>query len=271
MFKKLFHSKPIIVWTVIISICILVSAFLAHIAADSQKKYAYVLRHAVSKSISKAEISQFRPSNEMHNQSTIQSNTPISKASETSSSIPSVNSSKGSPEKPKNKSSDHSNDSITSSAISNINDSISDSVSTNSSSTSSKSSTSSMKTGPVDSSNNNQNSSSSSSASNNDSDSEYRSDITYTQLLNNSADYFGQKIQLSGDVLSINSDNKVIMSVPGDPNKQILIILNTLNQPIVEGDNLTVYGIYKGNSLEGTTELPQIFVDIITDHSGQKW
>lgn len=268
MFKKLFHSKPIIVWTVIISICILVSAFLAHIAADSQKKYAYVLRHAVSKSISKAEISQFRPSNEMHNQSTIQSNTPISKASETSSSIPSVNSSKGSPEKPKNKSSDHSNDSITSSAISNINDSISDSVSTNSSS---KSSTSSMKTGPVDSSNNNQNSSSSSSASNNDSDSEYRSDITYTQLLNNSADYFGQKIQLSGDVLSINSDNKVIMSVPGDPNKQILIILNTLNQPIVEGDNLTVYGIYKGNSLEGTTELPQIFVDIITDHSGQKW
>ncbi|MEO3698283.1 hypothetical protein ABGW26_10080, partial [Leuconostoc falkenbergense] len=52
---------------------------------------------------------------------------------------------------------------------------------------------------------------------------------------------------------------------------QILIILNTLNQPIVEGDNLTVYGIYKGNSLEGTNELPQIFVDIITDHSGQKW
>lgn len=259
MFKKLFHSKPIIVWTVVISICILVSAFLAHIAADSQKKYAYVLRHAVSKSIRKAEISQFRPSNEMHNQSTIQSNTPISKASETSSSIPSVNSSKGSPDKPQNKSSDHSNDSI------------SDSVSTNSSSTSSKSSTSSMKTGPVDSSNNNQNSSSSSSASNNGRDSEYRSDITSTQLLNNSADYFGQKIQLSGDVLSINSDNKVIMSVPGDPNKQILIILNTLNQPIVEGDNLTVYGIYKGNSLEGTTELPQIFVDIITDHSGQKW
>lgn len=259
MFKKLFHSKPIIVWTVVISICILVSAFLAHIAADSQKKYAYVLRHAVSKSIRKAEISQFRPSSEMNNQSTIQSNTPISKASETSSSIPSVNSSKGSPEKPQNKSSDHSNDSI------------SDSVSTNSSPTSSKSSTSSMKTGPVDSSNNNQNSSSSSSASNNGSDSEYRSDITSTQLLNNSADYFGQKIQLSGDVLSINSDNKVIMSVPGDPNKQILIILNTLNQPIVEGDNLTVYGIYKGNSLEGTTELPQIFVDIITDHSGQKW
>lgn len=265
MFKKLFHSKSIIVWTVVISICILVSAFLAHIAADSQKKYAYVLRHAVSKSIRKAEISQFRPSNEMNNQSTIQSNTPISKASETSSSIPSVNSSKESPEKPQNKSSDHSNDSITSSAISNINDSISDSVSMNSSSTSS------MKTGPVDSSNHNQNSSSSSAASNNDSDSEYRSDITYTQLLNNSDDYFGQKIQLSGDVLSINSDNKVIMSVPGDPNKQILIIFNTLNQPIVEGDNLTVFGIYKGNSLEGTTELPQIFVDIITDHSGQKW
>lgn len=265
MFKKLFHSKPIIVWTVVISICILVSAFLAHIAADSQKKYAYILRHAVSKSIRKAEISQFRPSNEMNNQSTIQSNTPISKASETSSSIPSVNSSKGSPEKPQNKSSDHSNDSITSSSISNINDSISDSVSMNSSSTSS------MKTGPVDSSNNNQNSSSSSSASNNDNDSEYRSDITYTQLINNSADYLGQKIQLSGDVLSINSDNKVIMSVPGDSNKQILIIFNTLNQPIVEGDSLTVYGIYKGNSLEGTTELPQIFVDIITDHSGQKW
>jgi hypothetical protein len=264
MFKKLFHSKSLIVWTAVIIICILISAFLAHIAADSQKKYAYALRHAISKSTRKAEISQFRSSNEMNNQSTIQSNTPISKASETSSSIPSVNSSKGSPEKSQHKSSDHSNGSINSSTISNINDSSSDSVSMHSSSTSS------TKASSVDSSNHNQNSSSSSSSSN-DSDSEYRSDITYTQLLSNSSDYFGQKIQLSGDVLSINSNNKVIMSVPGDPNKQILIILNTLNQPIVEGDNLTVYGIYKGNSLEGTTELPQIFVDIITDHSGQKW
>ena len=55
MFKKLFHSKPIIVWTVIISICILVSAFLAHIAADSQKKYAYVLRHAVCSEVNKLD------------------------------------------------------------------------------------------------------------------------------------------------------------------------------------------------------------------------
>ena len=104
---------------------------------------------------------------------------------------------------------------------------------------------------------------------------DYRKDVTFDDLSRKPKDYEGEYVSYTGEVVQLlegEKENNLRIAIDGDYNKIVYVgyFPNTINERVLQGDNITIYGQYLGiiqyDSVMTTVSIPGIWVEHIEIH-----